>query len=395
VGTEEHQPEDPDFIQLIRRTFEPDCSLLLCSDGLSDLVTSAQILSVAQRHVDDPTEIVQQLIKAANMAGGKDNITVLFIAHEQNSPRSIETSIASHDSDLQPRSSDLNTDFDESLHKEDKQYSTADKSRIFLNHWLFLVYGSILTAAFFLLLGQSKQKPLGPLEVNSVRQSRTLVVNAQDPSAFKTINDALDQAGQGDIIEVAPGRYIEFIRLRDDVTLISKELRQAVIQTPNSTNSSERVAVLASGIRKGRFIGFRLEGDNAYPLDVGLRLLGADVEVSDVEVTGTRKNSIDIGGAATNCVLRANLIQDNDGVGILIRDEAAPRLIHNIIVRNGQRTDNYGLRISGNARPQLIGNTIADNGIAGINGLSPTQEEETIRQNNLFGVPSVRKVKKP
>ena len=43
VGSEEHAPDDADFIEIQRIPFEPDCALLLCSDGLSDQVPSAEI----------------------------------------------------------------------------------------------------------------------------------------------------------------------------------------------------------------------------------------------------------------------------------------------------------------------------------------------------------------
>ena len=43
VGSEEHTPDDPDFIEVRRIPFEPDSALLLCSDGLSDQVPSAEI----------------------------------------------------------------------------------------------------------------------------------------------------------------------------------------------------------------------------------------------------------------------------------------------------------------------------------------------------------------
>src|SRR5215831_5838880 len=38
VGSEEHTPDDPDFIEIQHIGFDPDTAILLCSDGLSDLV---------------------------------------------------------------------------------------------------------------------------------------------------------------------------------------------------------------------------------------------------------------------------------------------------------------------------------------------------------------------
>lgn len=49
--------------------------LLLCTDGLSDMVDSSSIIGVMESH--KPQSACEKLIKLANEAGGRDNITVL------------------------------------------------------------------------------------------------------------------------------------------------------------------------------------------------------------------------------------------------------------------------------------------------------------------------------
>src|SRR5215510_8721633 len=83
VGSEHHTSADPDFIDIEEIPFEPDSALLLCSDGLSDLVESATIANVINRSVGDPEAVAQTLIATANAAGGKDNITVVYVEGEQ------------------------------------------------------------------------------------------------------------------------------------------------------------------------------------------------------------------------------------------------------------------------------------------------------------------------
>lgn len=79
VGSELHNSDDPDFIDTKTFLFRPDAALLLCSDGLSDVLTSAEISSIVEHYDADPAAIANELIKAANQAGGKDNISVLFV----------------------------------------------------------------------------------------------------------------------------------------------------------------------------------------------------------------------------------------------------------------------------------------------------------------------------
>src|SRR5580765_6583423 len=69
VGSEPHQQTDPDFIDLLEIPFEPDAALLLCSDGLTDLVDSATINRIVTLLAGRPHDVVGELIEAANDAG--------------------------------------------------------------------------------------------------------------------------------------------------------------------------------------------------------------------------------------------------------------------------------------------------------------------------------------
>lgn len=83
VGSEPHEVGDPDFIDLHEIDFEPDAALLLCSDGLTDLVDSSSINDIVGQLAGQPHEVVRALITAANEAGGKDNVTAVYVEGEQ------------------------------------------------------------------------------------------------------------------------------------------------------------------------------------------------------------------------------------------------------------------------------------------------------------------------
>jgi serine/threonine protein phosphatase PrpC len=51
--------------------------LLLCTDGLSDMVADAEIASILSQH-PAPEEACQALVDAALEYGGKDNVTVVL-----------------------------------------------------------------------------------------------------------------------------------------------------------------------------------------------------------------------------------------------------------------------------------------------------------------------------
>jgi PPM family protein phosphatase len=73
VGTD----PDVDVDTFVVEAHENDL-FLLCSDGLTDMVADEDILRIANANRDDLKAAAKELVKAANQAGGEDNITVVF-----------------------------------------------------------------------------------------------------------------------------------------------------------------------------------------------------------------------------------------------------------------------------------------------------------------------------
>jgi serine/threonine protein phosphatase PrpC len=80
VGSRLRELEDDGFIEIRQCRFREDAALLLCSDGLTDQLTAAQIRAITGRYDGDPARVAAELVEAANDAGGRDNITALFVA---------------------------------------------------------------------------------------------------------------------------------------------------------------------------------------------------------------------------------------------------------------------------------------------------------------------------
>jgi PPM family protein phosphatase len=80
VGTRRREPDDEEFVEMKEFLFKADAAMLLCSDGLSDLVTSAGMNEIIDRYDGDADQVARDLVDAANQAGGNDNITVVFVA---------------------------------------------------------------------------------------------------------------------------------------------------------------------------------------------------------------------------------------------------------------------------------------------------------------------------
>ena len=88
VGSQKHKAGDEDFIEAQVFPLLPNTTLLFCSDGLTDLVTSSTIASVLGRE-GSLEEKVDALIKAALEAGGKDNVTVVLFEYQSDEPESV------------------------------------------------------------------------------------------------------------------------------------------------------------------------------------------------------------------------------------------------------------------------------------------------------------------
>ena len=54
-------------------------TILICSDGLTDMISDGAIHQSLQEHFSDPTSAAQELVNKANRAGGRDNITLVIM----------------------------------------------------------------------------------------------------------------------------------------------------------------------------------------------------------------------------------------------------------------------------------------------------------------------------
>lgn len=83
LGFDEQQFLQPDYIETGESPFLPGDILLLCSDGLSDMLSNKIITSILTSN-KNLREKGKALIKAANDAGGKDNVTVVLVKNDKS-----------------------------------------------------------------------------------------------------------------------------------------------------------------------------------------------------------------------------------------------------------------------------------------------------------------------
>ena len=67
---------DIDFFDL---KMEPDSVILMCSDGLSNMVEDSKLEEIILDHTKELSQKGEQLLREANQNGGKDNIAVILV----------------------------------------------------------------------------------------------------------------------------------------------------------------------------------------------------------------------------------------------------------------------------------------------------------------------------
>jgi serine/threonine protein phosphatase PrpC len=293
VGSETHEPGDSDFVDVCETVWDTDAALLLCSDGLTDLVPSDAIQRIVNKFAGNPEHVTRELIKAANDAGGKDNITVIYIEGER---------------------------FASSIAK-----TTRGPSRILVRivFWLLVTAAAAYAwraAGYPLPSGVTEALGSDPIGVISVRPGQSITA-------------ALDTAKPGTTILVEPGEYRERLRLKDGVRLLSRISRGAIIRLPG-TATDEDAAIVARDISGSELSGFQIIGDAATPLGTGIVTSGSKVRLVDLEITGAARVAVDLGDGP-EVMLLASDIHDNPGGGLTIRKNAVARIGHNIFNANG------------------------------------------------------------
>ena len=83
VGSKLLSLDDSEYVEVASYPLEHKTQLLLCSDGLCDMITSKQMAQVLSMPLDVENK-VEKLIQEALNAGGRDNVTVVLVEIESD-----------------------------------------------------------------------------------------------------------------------------------------------------------------------------------------------------------------------------------------------------------------------------------------------------------------------
>jgi serine/threonine protein phosphatase PrpC len=345
VGSSERNPEDAGFIEMETFPMPDDGLLLLCSDGLTDLVGSAEIRAGVERYAPDFDNAIRALIDAANEAGGKDNITIVVVAGPAYGTAEVRTR--------------------EKIVKVRKPGSRS---------WVWLLCGLVLGAAggYFARPIWSRFDTTGP---------RTFTVGPEGITA------ALDQAHSGDTVVIPQGRYRERVELRQGVTL-----RAQIPGTVTITSPDGGPAVIANKIDTGGIEGVWIQGETRA--SIGIDIIDSSPSVANVNVTDANIG-IEVRGASAPAITSSR-IMNNPGAGILVLAEASPRIEGNLIAANGNGKPGAarpGVEVLDKAHPLLKNNAIVDNSAEPIWIHGRTYQPADFEENFFGGLPAKKAIR--
>jgi hypothetical protein len=290
-------------VDIVTVPIEADAALLLCSDGLSDLVPAGTISAVATRYAGDPRRVVQGLIEAANQAGGKDNITVVFVEGEAFGAMSAAATTAP----AAPR-----------------------QSRAGLLGVRAAVVAFLLAVAGYALVRAGVVHwPSDAVPLPTLGTLTGVVV--VEPGG--SISAAVEQAAAGTQVIVEPGEYLELLKLKAGIRVVSRVPRGATLRMPVGTPEGA-AAVVARDVVGAELAGFRIVGDARTPLGVGVLVERADVSLVDLEVLGAMTAAVELGTGSAGSVVGVDA-HDNPGAGLVIRSGASSRISHSGFTKNG------------------------------------------------------------
>ncbi len=352
VGSEPHEPDDPGFIDILRHPFEADAALLLCSDGLTDLVASAAIAEIVRDFAGHPYEIVRGLIDAANAAGGKDNVTVVYV----EGPR---FATGEETRDLRPQRTPPAAAVPSTASAATAAAPLAAPPSRGRRWRIAALVAALLIVIAWVLYAEWDRLGLPPLS-NFIALRRVvtvpLVSGRSTVRPGESISDAIRRAAADTTVLVEPGEYRERLQLKSGVRVVSRVPRRAALRLPGDASETDP-AVVAFDVTGAELTGFRIVGDAATPLGAGVIVRNSAVTLSDLEITGAHRVALEYIGSQGGSIV-GGYIHDNPGAAIVVRNGASPRIAQNAFVRNATSERATGtLLVEPDAHPVITANT--------------------------------------
>ena len=309
VGSALRDKDEPDYVEVVETTFEDDAAVLVCSDGLTDMVPSTTIERVVRTHAGDVEAVTEALVAAANDAGGRDNVTVVY-AEGQGFANRMAESVSNASTPVTRTSGEA---------ARGRAPSGSHRAGWF-------VFGVLvgLAAAALAVWRLSLAPPVG---------GRTIVAAAVASDTVDGLATAVLDARPGDVIRLEPGTYAESVDVPDGVSLRARVPGASTFVRP-PTASGDWIAIVAGGLAGGTISGLRIASTPDAPVDVGVRVSGQGRAIELLQIDGATRAGVELLTDASATLMGTHV--SGPGTAIALHDRSRLEASDSIFLRAGQ-----------------------------------------------------------
>lgn len=371
VGSTYRDKDEYEFVDIIEEPLERDSAILVCSDGLSDMLTASAIAHIVRQHAGDPARAVEALVAAANDAGGKDNVTAVY-AEGPLFASSVSGDRINALTPTEPPASNGPVATGSKPTASEPAAGSMLKSRAL---WLVigLLLGIVGTLGLTLYVARTQ-----------VPAPQTLVVSLEEGGPYRTIAAAMAIARAGDVVRLEPGDYAEQITVADGVDLIARTPGTVTISRPPALDPA-LAAVLIGGTQPARITGVRITSHDSAPAETAIAVAGPGVTLELVEISGpfARAIAVEPQGSLTVQGSRVGVA----GSILALADGAQVTFVNNIFIRGGTSTE-PPIAVGPLSRVTLTGNLFSGFAPEIVQGVAEARRKELLAGNIVVAPPA-------
>ena len=360
VGSLQRDKDEQEFVDVLHEPLEPDSAILLCSDGLTDMVPGSTIAHIVRQHAGDPEGVVDALVAAANAAGGRDNVTVVYA----EMPRFAQALGNGHAALTTEQLS-----IGDPTPRPPGRIARCTKA-VIASRVTWFALGALAGVVGALALAFSFDRA-------QVREPQTLGVGPDGTASFGTIAAAMREARSGDTVRLEPGTYTELVQISSGVDLVARVPGTVTIVRPASVRPSIPT-LMATGDRNVRLSGIRIHHPAESPADVALRIASPAATLELVEIAGAVREAISLSPASSVTMLGGRIAVT--GRIVAVGEDGHATFLNNVLTRTAPGAD-AAIQAAPAAHLTLRGNAFSGFGTQIIAGVPEARRRDLLDDN--------------
>jgi serine/threonine protein phosphatase PrpC len=367
VGSVYRDKDEQEFVDIVEQPLEPDSAILICSDGVTDMLPASTLAHIVRQHAGDPQRVVEALVGAANDAGGRDNVTVVYA----EMPRFAEAMGRDAAEELAPTEPPgappaAAGGSDAGPFRRAARAVVGSRVTWFFAGMLIGVVGALMLTLY--------------IARTQVRASHTLVVSADGNAPYSRIMAAMAAARHGDVVRVEPGTYSEFVQIGDGIDLVARVPGTVTIRRPSSRDA-RTPAVTVAGASPVRISGIRIDAAPDSLGAVGVHVACPAAVLELVEIAGAFREAIGL-AAASSVTMYGGRVTTRGSL-VAVPGDGHATFVNSVFARTPPSPD-APISVSPSAHLVLRGNVFSGYGSQIVKGLADARRQELLDGNIIW-----------